>query len=169
MATVNDQLMKAISLQGEGRFEEATRLFNQILKTDPNNAAALYSLSVISLNGGNHASALLTSEHGKKVAPNFAPMRFVHGAALLAGGRKEEALKSYDEALEIDPNALDVLLNSGVLLRDLHRHHEALERFNRIVDGRVQRRVFPQSFLGPGCARFFFSDRRCWTASITFD
>lgn len=133
MATVNDQLMKAISLQGEGRFEEATRLFNQILKTDPNNAAALYSLSVISLNGGNHASALLTSEHGKKVAPNFAPMRFVHGAALLAGGRKEEALKSYDEALEIDPNALDVLLNSGVLLRDLHRHHEALERFNRIV------------------------------------
>ncbi|MFA6310348.1 MAG: tetratricopeptide repeat protein [Sterolibacterium sp.] len=133
MATVNDKLMTAIGLQNEGKIPEATKLFSQLLKADPNNAAALYSLSVIALNGGDLEQALRLSQHGSLVAPNFAPMRFVHGAALLAAGRKEEALKSYDEALEIDPNALDVLLNSGVLLRDLQRHHEALERFNRII------------------------------------
>lgn len=133
MATANDKLIKAIGLQNEGNIPEAGKLFSQILKSDPNNAAALYSLSVIALHSGNHEEALRLAEHGSKVAPHFAPMRFVRGAALLAAGRKEDALRSYDEALEIDPNALDVLLNSGVLLRDMQRHHEALERFNRII------------------------------------
>lgn len=133
MATVNDQLLKAIGLQGEGKLPEATRMFGEILATDPNNAAALYSLSVICLHRSDHAEALRLSQHGIKVAPAFAPMHFVHGAALQAAGRKEEALKSYDAALEIDPNAMDVLLNSGVLLRDMLRHHEALARFNRII------------------------------------
>jgi predicted O-linked N-acetylglucosamine transferase (SPINDLY family) len=133
MASVNDKLLKAINLQGEGKLEDAAKLFSQILKGDPKNGAALYSLSVISLNSGNHAEALRLSEFGVKVAPQFAPMWFVRGAALQAAGRKEEALKSYDESLKVDPNAIDVLLNSGVLLRDMLRHHEALERFNRII------------------------------------
>lgn len=133
MASVNDKLMKAIGLQGEGKLAEASKLFAQILKVEPNNGAALYSLSVISMNGGNLSEALRLSKHGIKAAPAFAPMRFVHGAALQAAGHKEEALKLFDEALEIDPNAVDVLLNSGVLLRDMLRHHEALERFNRIL------------------------------------
>jgi len=134
MASVNDKLLKAIGLQGEGKLEEATKLFFQVLKSDPNNGAALYSLSVIALNNGNPAEALRLSAQGVKAAPKFAPMRFVHGAALQAAGRKEEALKSYDESLEIDPKAIDVLLNSGVLLRDMLRHREALERFNRILE-----------------------------------
>ena len=41
MPSVNDKLMKAIGLQGEGKLEEATKLFHQILKADSNNAAAL--------------------------------------------------------------------------------------------------------------------------------
>ena len=115
------------------QFEEAEQMLLQSLALDPNNAAALYSLSVISLNRGDHTEALRLSQHGIEVAPHFAPMRFVHGAAMQAAGRKEEALKSYDAALEINPNALDVLLNSGVLLREMLRHREALERFNRII------------------------------------
>ncbi|MCX7169852.1 MAG: tetratricopeptide repeat protein, partial [Proteobacteria bacterium] len=120
-------------LEVNRQFEEAQQILLRSLSLDPNNAATLYSLSVIFLNRVNHAEALRLSQQGIKVAPLFAPMRFVHGAALQAAGRKEEALKSYDEALEIDPDAMDVLLNSGVLLRDMLRHREALERFNRII------------------------------------
>ena len=133
MASAHKMLIQAIELQTAGNLAEATKLFSRVLSTDANNAAAIYSLAVIAVNSGDHPQALRLSEKGIKVAPKFAPMHAVYGAALQAAGRKEEALQSYDESLKIDPNAVDVLLNSGVLLRDMLRHHEALERFNRVI------------------------------------
>lgn len=133
MESDNTKLVQAIELQHQGKIDEATQLFWDVLVTDPINAAALYSLSLIALNARNHAEALRISDHGIKVAPIFSPLRLVHGAVLQALGRKEEALQSYDKALEISPNYVEALINSGVLLRDMLRHREALERFNHIL------------------------------------
>jgi len=131
--TENATLMRAITLQNEGKLAEAAALFSDLLKANPNNGAALYSLCVIELNQGLAAHALTLSSHGVQLAPAFAPMHVVHAAILQALGRKEEALASYDQSLKLDPNATTALLNSGVLLRDMHRHKEALERFNQVV------------------------------------
>ncbi len=133
MQSENNKLLQAIELQNKGQIEEASKLFWEVLATDPGNAAALYSLSLIALNVGNHAEALRISDHGIKVAPFFSPLRLIHGAVLQAMGCKEDALQSYNKALEISPNYVEVLTNSGVLLRDMLRHKEALERFNHIL------------------------------------
>lgn len=130
MNSENDKLVQAIEMQNQGQVDEAAVLFREILASNPNSAAAIYSLGVILLNKGSVAEALSLCEHGVKVAPNFAPLRFVYGAALQAVGRKEEALQSFDEALKIQPDYMEVLINSGVLLRDMFRHKDALERFN---------------------------------------
>lgn len=129
----DDKLIQAIELQNKGELNAATKLFQEILALDPNNAAALYSMSVIALNSGNPTDAMQYSERGIRAAPQFAPLLYVHGAVLQAFGRKEEALRSFDAALEIQPEYVEVLLNSGVLLRGLFRHKEALERFNKIL------------------------------------
>lgn len=133
MDSIQDKLIKAIELQNQNRIEEAARLFNEVLAEDVTNGAALYSLAVIALNTANPAEALRLSEIGARVAPTFAPMRFVLAAAMQAVGRKEEALAAYDEALKMQPDAANVLINSGVLLRDLLRHGEALDRFNKAL------------------------------------
>ena len=133
MQSLNNKLQDAIELQNKGQIDEAAKLFWEVLKTDPGNAAALYSLSLIALNYGDNLEALRISDHGIKVAPLFSPLRLIHGAVLQALGRKEDALQSYDKALEISPNYVEVLTNSGVLLRDMLRHREALERFNHIL------------------------------------
>ena len=133
MTPIQTKLIKAIELQNQGNIENARRLFDEVLSVDRTNAAALYSLSVIELNSGNPAEAVRLSQYGAEVAPSFAPLRFVLGAALQGLGRKEEALQRYDEALELQPDEVNVLINSGVLLRDLLRHGEALERFNRAL------------------------------------
>lgn len=134
MQSVNDKLIQAIDLQGKSRADDAAALFREILAVDPDNAAALYSHGLISLNRGHFEEALRLCGHGVKAAPHFAPLWFLHGAALLAAGHKQEALASYDEALKVQPDYQEVLLNSGVLLRDLLRHREALERFNRLLE-----------------------------------
>jgi predicted O-linked N-acetylglucosamine transferase (SPINDLY family) len=133
MKLVSDKLVKAIELQSQGKLDPAVQLFKEILTQDPNNAGALYSLSVVALNSGNPKEAFQLSERGVKSAPEFAPLKFIHGAVLQALGNREEALRSFEAALEIQPEYVDVLLNSGVLLRSMFRHGEALEKFNKIL------------------------------------
>ena len=133
MESVTEKLVQAIELQNQGQIDAAAQLFNEVLELDANNAAALYSLSVIAINLGNSAEALRLTERGIKFNPQFAPLRSMHGAILQGMGKKEEALRSWDAALEIQPDFVEVLLNSGVLLRSLFRHKEALERFNKIL------------------------------------
>jgi predicted O-linked N-acetylglucosamine transferase (SPINDLY family) len=131
--TENDVLMRAITLQNEGKVPEAAELFERVLATNPGNGAALYSMAVIKLQAGAHAQALDLSSRGLQLAAHFPPMHVVHAAILQAMGLKEEALKSYDEGLARDPNAITALLNSGVILREMMRHKDAVERFNRII------------------------------------
>jgi predicted O-linked N-acetylglucosamine transferase (SPINDLY family) len=125
--------MKAIELQNKGAVNQAAELFRRILGSDPNNAAALYSLSLILLNAGALEEAKRLSGHGVKVQSNFAPLWFVHGAILQAMGDKQGALDSYDMALKVKPEYLEVLTNSGVLLRNMMRHKESLERFQKVL------------------------------------
>ena len=133
MNAETNKLIRAIDLQNQGKNDEASRLFMEVLAIEPDNAAALYSQGLILLNSGQLAEALQLSTHGIKVAPHFAPINFLHGAILQTLGNMHGALQSYDNALAIEPNDISVLLNSGVLLRDMHRHKDAVERFNRIL------------------------------------
>ena len=133
MQSINDKLIEAITLQNQGNAADASRVFDDVLVRDPNNAAALYSLALIRHQHNDHAGALAMIERGVAAAPVYPPMHFVYGAILQAAGRKEAALASYDEALRLQPGYTEVLINSGALLRDMMRHLEALDRFNQVL------------------------------------
>jgi predicted O-linked N-acetylglucosamine transferase (SPINDLY family) len=133
MQPETNKLMLAIELQQQGNIEVAARLFQEVLTTDAENAAALYSLGLNALNSGNLLEALSLCERGVKVAPVFAPLRLIYAAVLQALDQKEEALQSYAKALEIDPDYVTALINSGALLRSMFRHREAIERFNHVL------------------------------------
>ncbi|MFP5394137.1 MAG: tetratricopeptide repeat protein [Gammaproteobacteria bacterium] len=133
MQSINDKLIEAITFQNQGNAADATRVFNDVLAHDANNAAALYSLALIAHQHGDNAQALAMIERGVAAAPAYAPMHFVRGAILQAVGRKDEALAAYDEALRLQPDYTEVLINSGALLRDMLRHLEALDRFNKVL------------------------------------
>lgn len=130
---LNNKLAQALDCQNQGKVEQARDLFTQILRFDPNNAVALYSLALIFLNAGRHADALPLTARGVQANPAFAPLWFIHGAVLQAHGDKTSALQSYDQALQVKPDYLEVLTNSGVLLRNMMRHKESLERFQRVL------------------------------------
>ena len=131
--SVTETLIRAIGLQNQAQPEAAAALFNEVLATDTQNAAALYSLTVIAMQAGDAAGALALSARGIAHNPQFAPLHYVHGAVLQALDRKEEALQSFDAALALQPDHVEALLNSGVLLRNMFRHQEALGRFNQVV------------------------------------
>lgn len=128
-----DKLLYAIQLQSAGLLYEAEIQFREILASNPNDGAALYSLAVILLNSKKIDEALILTARGVVVAPAFSPLWFVHGALLQEKGDFFAALQSYDEAIKLNPEYVEVWLNSGVLLRNMHRHKESLERFNNVL------------------------------------
>lgn len=134
MVDISAQLIQAINFQQQGKEDEAATLFQDCLRLDPNNAAAIYSLCVILLKRREHPKALALLNHGIAVAPNFSPLWFARGTALQALGRNDEALADYERALSIQPDYVEVLINSGALLREMHRHADALQRFNRVLE-----------------------------------
>ena len=133
MPNINERLTQAIELQGSGQIQQAAEIFRAILQEEPANGAALYSLAVIALNGGQATEALALTQVGVQAAPAFPGMWLAQGSALQGLGRLEEALASMDRALQLDPDFTDALVNSGALLRSLLRHKEALERFNQVL------------------------------------
>ncbi len=128
-------LVGAINAQDAGRMDEAVTLFHQALAIQPGNPAACYSLGVIAMRNNDHNQAIKWAETGISASPSFAPLRFLAGSALRAAGANlDVVLKFFDDAIALQPNYIEALVNSGVVLRDMMRHKEALERFNRVLE-----------------------------------
>ncbi len=134
MTDDNRVLIQGIELQQRGLFEEALGPLGKFLESNPDNAAAIYSIAVSLTRRGDFSGALGYLERGVKVAPDYAPLWFVRAAALQNLGRREEAIASYEKAVELKPDYTEALINCGALLRDMFRHKEALEQFNRVLE-----------------------------------
>ena len=132
-SSIQDTLVRGITLQQQGQNEDAAALFRDVLRQDPGNAAAMYSLAVVALHAADPLTALQLGQQGVAAAPHFAPLHNVLGSALQRLGRNAEAVPCFDQALALGGEQVDVLLNSGVALRHLFRHKEALERFARVL------------------------------------
>lgn len=134
MKDLQSILVRAIQAQEQGRLDEAIQLFREALEEQPGQPAACYSLGVIAMRGGQYAEAVRWAEIGIAAAPTFAPLHFLAGSAQRAVGADLESVLSYfDQALTLQPDYIEALVNSGVVLRDMLRHRESLERFNRVL------------------------------------
>lgn len=131
---VQTALLQAIDAQNKGKLNEATALFQKVLKTDPANIPALYSLCVININQGNADQAITIAKRGIQLAPKYAPMYMGLAEGYKSAGEYDLALESYDKAIELDPNFTQAYQNSGAILRAVKRHKDALLRFMKIIE-----------------------------------
>ena len=130
---IDKKLNKALKLQESGQLREAKEAFKQILKSNPKDFIALFSLGVIVQKNGNHIKALEYFDKALGVKSDFALVWYNRGFVLQAMKRNSEALESYGRALSIDANSTDALVNSGTILQGMGRYLEALENYDRIL------------------------------------
>ena len=70
MDTTNNQLFKALQLQEEDRLDDAAEIFRSILRDDPANTAALFSLGLLTLKHyKDSTTAIKLAEAGILAAP----------------------------------------------------------------------------------------------------
>jgi tetratricopeptide (TPR) repeat protein len=112
-----------------GRLDRAEAIYLQALKAQPNNADALYLLSVLRHQQGNALEAVNLLTNALAIEPNHPEACYHLGVALRDLGRPAEAEASYREALRLRPDYPEAHNNLGVALRDLGRPAEAKESY----------------------------------------
>jgi len=98
------QLEKALALQTAGELDAAQALFSTVLRSDPKNAVALYSLAAIESGRKNFDKALKHIQPVTLSHPNFAQAHLAKSVILFNLGKYDDALKAVQKAIHLEPS-----------------------------------------------------------------
>jgi predicted TPR repeat methyltransferase len=128
---MNESLMqRARDLQQAGRIVEAAGLYQQILRADPMQFEATYSLGLIAVETGQLDEAQHLLNNAMRLNPGFAEGWCACGLVFLQLRRPEQALASLDRALALKPQFRDALSSRATALLELGRTAEAVAGFD---------------------------------------
>ena len=119
--------LKALELQNQGKYEEAESVFMEVLKTQPDDFVALYSLGVIASRQGEPEKAFEWLSKAAKTAPENPMVHYAIATSLQGMGMYEQALDSFDHALKLDPKYVEAYVNKATLLHSMSRQLDALK------------------------------------------
>jgi tetratricopeptide (TPR) repeat protein len=126
-------IAQALKLHGEGRLDDAERIYSAILAAAPEHHDAQHLLGVIRHQQGRNVEALRLIGAALKAVPDCADILNNHGRVLAALSRHEEALARFAEALAIDADHLHALSNRADTLVRLNRDEEALAVYQAVL------------------------------------
>jgi aspartate beta-hydroxylase len=117
----------------QGRPEAAAELLRSMVEKQPRHVAALNTLAMIALNGGDAAGAIHYLERAAAAEPEAAPIRFNLFQAFDLAGDLEGGMRSLDQALILDPYYVPAILMKAELLGRLGRGPESLAMYRAII------------------------------------
>ena len=99
-------LEQAIVLHKAGRYAEAQRLYQDILRRQPKNARVVHLLGQLALDAGAPQAARPILEHARLLDPGNAAAHNDLGRKLADDGKSADALPHFDHAIALDPQLL---------------------------------------------------------------
>lgn len=133
MASVAEALALALQFHQAGHFQQAERVYYQILQHNPYHADALHLLGLTAFQTGRHELAVRCIRQALDVNPTVAAFHSNLGLAYQALGHLDEAAACYQEALRIKPDYAAALTNLGNVLRAQGKPEEALTAYQRAL------------------------------------
>ncbi|MEL0020536.1 MAG: tetratricopeptide repeat protein, partial [Rickettsiales bacterium] len=109
----------------QGRFDEAEKLYTEIVSDTPADTEALYYLAAMQLRLGDTAAALQSIERAIDLTPKDARFHVARGQVLAQMEAPETAQDAFELALSIEPTNGDAFTSLGTLLFDEGRYEEA--------------------------------------------
>lgn len=112
-------LQQAIALHRAGRLDEADKLYQELLKSIPDQADALNLSGLISFQQGKAARAIVLLNRAVAARPKFADALNHLGMAQRKLGQTPEALKSFAQSVEAEPGNAEAHNNLGNARKDM--------------------------------------------------
>jgi len=123
----------AIALHQQGTLSEAKKLYEEILKKNPDHFDALHLSGVLVFQSGRLDESEAFYAKAVRINSNFAPLHSNRGNTLQKLKRFDEALASYDKAISIKADFGEAFNNRGTTLQDLKRFDEALASYDKAI------------------------------------
>jgi tetratricopeptide (TPR) repeat protein len=123
--SVQQAIQLAAQHHTAGNLPQAEQIYQQILKSNPNQPVALHLLGVLAYQVGKYAESEALVSRSISVKPDFAESHNSLGATLQALGRFDEAVASYERAIALKPDLANAYSNLSVPLHRLGRLEEA--------------------------------------------
>jgi len=121
-----------ISMQA-GNFAEASRLYQQVLRSNPRDGQALYGLAVACLQTQQFAHAEYVLGELVRLNPQYADAHCVRGIALTKLGRRAEALTCFERAISLRPDSVEAISNYGTTLSEMGENERDLVELDRAL------------------------------------
>lgn len=96
-------IQEAIEFHQCGQFQEAERLYRQILEIEPNNPDANHLLGVIEAQAGRYTQAIKFISLAIEKKPSHSGYYRDLGLAFRLAGRMEDAISAFKQSVQIDP------------------------------------------------------------------
>ncbi|MBU2490820.1 MAG: tetratricopeptide repeat protein [Proteobacteria bacterium] len=137
----NSLMDQAKELAGQGKGDEALRLFRQAYKLRWRITEACNNLGVLLAHAANNpAAAIEFFERAVNTCPLYWQARDNFGMALYNLGRKDEAVLQMKKAVELNPESYQSMNNLGMALGGMGRLGEAMPWFRKSLE------VFPSYY-----------------------
>jgi len=129
-----EQLLKsALRLHQAGNFVQAKQLYQQIIRTNPNHAAATHFLGAIEHQQNNNSHAEQLIRKALKLDPNMPQAYNNLGIVLRALGKHEQAKVNYLKLIKLKPNYAEAYCNLGAVYKSLDDTDNAINSLNKAI------------------------------------
>ncbi|HEX8522780.1 MAG TPA: tetratricopeptide repeat protein [Tepidisphaeraceae bacterium] len=127
------QLQQAKSLHQSGRLDDAERLYQDVLRTQPTHPDALHFLGLLKSQRGNLDEAVSLMQQAIAQSSDVSMYLNNLGDVLNKSRRFDEALAAYARALKLNPNQPHVYYNIGLVLLNQWKRTEAIASFHKAI------------------------------------
>jgi len=127
-------LVAADLLNWRGQFEEAAKMYREVLRRDPRNLAALNNLGVLlAFTGGDSDEATRLIQQAISIGGPKASLIDSRGLIHLAGGQPEKALVDFEQALREGENG-ERKFHYALTMAKLNQLKEAKKALNQAIE-----------------------------------
>jgi tetratricopeptide (TPR) repeat protein len=126
---------KAVEEENKGNFNEAIRLFNEVIKLTPDSGSAYFNRGKVKRKMENHKAAIEDYLIAVKKSPNFSSAYLALGVSYTLLNDLENAKKYYLLCMQIDPmNEMAYYNFADVLAKNDNNYNEAIYYYKYAID-----------------------------------
>ncbi len=156
---IENRLMRAKSLLNQREFDQASRIYKEVLQQYPDNLDCLVNLLYIAQNPSQATPEEIEDlyQRARAVSPKLPEVYMYHGTALAAQGKFDAAVGELDKAIQLKPNNAEAHAWLADVRERQHRLDDAVEQYRIAIeqqpDFRIARLELAKDLLYAGRSR----------------